>query len=81
MLMEEMDEMVGGNNTNLVLNSIGWMTEQENSITIRPKPASSASLRLTSAQAMRWSVLFVLAVPRDLLGTAKILNVLHSRFF
>ena len=28
MLMEEMDEMVGGNNTNLVLNAIGWMTEQ-----------------------------------------------------
>lgn len=63
MLMEEMDDMVGGNNTDLALNSIGWMAEQEDSITIRPKPASSASLRLTSAQSLRWSVLFVIVIP------------------
>ena len=79
MLMEEMDEMVGGNNTNLVLNSIGWMTEQENSITIRPKPASSASLRLTSAQAMRWSVLFVLAVPAAVMTGGSILCIRRRR--
>lgn len=63
MLNEEMDEMVGGNNKDLVLNAIGWMTEQEDSITIRPKPTSSASLRLTSAQAASWSILFVLFIP------------------
>ncbi|MCH1951076.1 Gldg family protein [Enterocloster sp. OA13] len=79
MLMEEMDEMVGGNNTNLVLNAIGWMTEQENSMTIRPKPTSSASLRLTSAQAMGWSVLFVLAIPAAVMAGGSILCIRRKR--
>lgn len=79
MLMEEMDEMVGGNNTNLVLNAIGWMTEQENSMTIRPKPTSSASLRLTSAQAMGWSVLFVLTIPAAVMAGGSILCIRRKR--
>ena len=79
MLMEEMDEMVGGNNTNLVLNAIGWMTEQEDSMTIRPKPTSSASLRLTSAQAMGWSVLFVLAIPAAVMAGGSALCIRRKR--
>ncbi|MFQ6970161.1 MAG: Gldg family protein [Enterocloster aldenensis] len=79
MLMEEMDEMVGGNNTNLVLNAIGWMTEQEDSMTIRPKPTSSAYLRLTSAQAMGWSVLFVLAIPAAVTAGGSALCIRRKR--
>lgn len=79
MMMEEMDEMVGGNNTNLVLNAIAWMTEQEDSITIRPKPTSSAPLRLTSAQAQGWSVLFVLAIPCAVILAGMIVCVRRKR--
>lgn len=68
LLTDDIDQMVSGNNTNLVLNSIGWMTEQEDSITIRPKSTESTTLRLTSGQAMQWALLFVAVIPLAVLA-------------
>lgn len=67
LLMKEIDEMVGGNNTDLILNTIGWMTEQDNGISIRPKTTASSSLRLSSAQAAVWSVLYAILIPVSIL--------------
>ena len=75
LLAEDFDEMVGGNNTDLVLNAIGWMTEQDNGISIRPKATSSTSLRLTGAQAAGWAVLFVLVIPLIVLAVGIIFFV------
>ncbi len=79
LLAEDFDEMVGGNNTDLVLNAIGWMTEQDNGISIRPKATSSTSLRLTGAQAAGWAVLFVLVIPLIVLAVGIIFFVRRRR--
>lgn len=63
LLTNEMDEMVGGNNTDLILNSLGWMIEQDGGISIRPKMMASQPLRLTSAQAAGWGALFGILIP------------------
>ncbi|MCI8743712.1 MAG: hypothetical protein HFG63_14025, partial [Lachnospiraceae bacterium] len=68
-LMEEIDGMVGGNNRDLVLNTIGWMTGQDQGISIRPRTTSSPVLRLTAAQAARWCILFTAVIPVCILGT------------
>lgn len=78
-LMEEIDEMVGGNNGDLVLNTIGWMTGQDQGIGIRPKTTSSPVLRLTAAQAAWWSILFVAAIPACILGTGIVVCVRRRR--
>ena len=63
LLMDEIDEMVGGNNVDLVLNTIGWMTQQDDGISIRPKTTSSPGLRLTAAQATVWGGIYIIALP------------------
>ena len=62
-LTDEMDEMVGGNNTDLILNSLGWMIQQDAGISIRPKMTAAQPLRLTSAQAAGWGITFILVIP------------------
>ena len=72
---DDIDQMVSGNNTNLVLNSIGWMTEQEDSTTIRPKSTESTTLRLTFGQAMQWTLLFVAVIPLVVLAVGIVVCV------
>lgn len=79
LLSEEFDEMVGGNNTDLVLNAIGWMTEQDNGISIRPKSTASTTLRLTGAQAASWAVLFVFIIPLIVMAVGIIYFVRRRR--
>ena len=75
LLTDDIDQMVSGNNTNLVLNSIGWMTEQEDSTTIRPKSTESTTLRLTFGQAMQWTLLFVAVIPLVVLAVGIVVCV------
>jgi ABC-2 type transport system permease protein len=79
LLLDDIDEMVGGNNTNLVLNAIGWMTGQDNGISIRPKTTASTSLRLTSAQAFQWSMLFCVLIPLTLILFGSIVCIRRNR--
>ena len=78
-LMEEIDGMVGGNNRDLVLNTINWMTGQDQGISIRPKATSAPVLRLTAAQAAWWSILFVAVIPVCILGTGIVVCVERRR--
>lgn len=57
------DEAVAGANTDLVLNSVGWMCEIEESISIRAKTVASDYLSLTSEQTSRWTTVMVGIVP------------------
>lgn len=67
LLTGEIDEMVGGNNTDLILNSLGWMIDQDGGISIRPKLTAALPLRLTASQANSWGLLFVLVIPAAIL--------------
>lgn len=79
LLTDEIDEMVGGNNTDFVLNALGWLNGQAESTTIRPKMASSVPLRLTSTQAMIWGSLFVLGLPVLIIGVGVFISIRRMR--
>ena len=57
------DEAVSGANTDMLLNSMGWMCEIEDSISIRAKTVDNEYLSLTSAQTNRWTVIMVILIP------------------
>ncbi len=60
---ESIDTAVSGANTDLILNSIGWMCEIEDSVSIRAKTVTSEYLSLTSAQTGRWTMVVVGIIP------------------
>ncbi|MDP4108856.1 MAG: ABC transporter, partial [Bacillota bacterium] len=47
----------------LFVNSLGWMCEHKNSISIHPKTLEAKVLTLPTADAARWSLLFVGVIP------------------
>ena len=57
------DEAVSGANTDMILNSMGWMCEIEDSISIRAKTITNEYLSLTSAQTNRLAVIIVILIP------------------
>lgn len=63
MFDDNIDQMVSGANTDLLLNSLGWMCERENSISIHAKSLDSEQLVVSSAAASRWSVILVGVLP------------------
>ncbi len=60
---DSIDTAVSGANTDLILNSIGWMCEIEDSVSIRAKTVTSEYLSLTSAQTSRWTSVVVGIIP------------------
>lgn len=63
MVTDEVDQIVGGSNMDLILNGLAWLTQRENGMTIRAKTISEATLVTTSAQAAIWGSIFVLILP------------------
>jgi ABC-type uncharacterized transport system involved in gliding motility auxiliary subunit len=57
-------------NRDLFMNAVGWLTQQENLISIRPKEPGDSRLTLTNDQARRigWLALFILPVAILALG-------------
>ena len=60
---KEYDAIVNGINTDLVLNSLGWLTENDSSITIRSKQISAAKLAVPSAAVTRIGIVLVGVIP------------------
>ena len=63
LLDESVDRMVSGANSNLFLNALNWMCEQEESISIRAKSMDSGTLTLTSSESTMWSIVMVGLIP------------------
>jgi ABC-type uncharacterized transport system involved in gliding motility auxiliary subunit len=56
-------------NRDLFMNTLGWLTQQENLISIRPKESQDRRLTMTSNQQLRVVLLVLLVVPLLILGT------------
>ena len=56
-------------NRDLFMNTIGWLSQQENLISIRPKDAADRRLTLTAAQQTNIMVLTLLVIPAVILGS------------
>ena len=55
-------------NRDLFLNTVGWISQQENLISIRPKEADDRRITMTSAQQTRVNILSVLIIPACIFG-------------
>ena len=56
-------------NRDLFLNTVGWLSQQENLISIRPKDADDRRITLTSAQQANITWLSLLGIPGFIFGT------------
>ena len=54
---------VSGANQDLFLNALGWMCQQEETISIRAKSLGSSYLTVSSSDASRWSFILIALVP------------------
>jgi ABC-2 type transport system permease protein len=79
MFDDTIDQMVSGANTDLLLNSLGWMCERENSISIRAKSLDSEQLVVSSAAASRWSIILVGVLPLAVILSGVVVVVRRKR--
>ncbi|MBQ4650824.1 MAG: GldG family protein [Firmicutes bacterium] len=59
----QIDSMSAGANGDLAVNSIGWMCDLEESISIRAKDIEYEYLNLTAAETGRWTLIMVAIIP------------------
>lgn len=63
LLDENINQMVSGANYNLVLNSLGWMCDREETVSIRAVSLASEALLVTDLQKTVWSVVLCGILP------------------
>jgi len=60
---EVADSLVSGTNTDLLLNSFNWLSEQDSGLTIRPRSLNSGYLTLSSLEANTWQTVTAIVLP------------------
>jgi len=79
MLDSNVDAAVSGANSNLFMNILNWMSDQEESISIRAKSMDEASLTLTAAESSRWSIIMIGVIPAVLIAAGLIIYIRRKR--
>jgi ABC-2 type transport system permease protein len=67
-LDSSVNQMVSGANYDLLLNSLGWMTERQNSISIRSKSLMSEKITVPAGDASMWSIAITVLLPLAVIG-------------
>lgn len=65
---DNMDQVVGGANSDFVLNTINWGVDNEEGITLHAKMLGSEQLLVPQAAGSLWSSLFCIVLPLGMLG-------------
>lgn len=68
MLEDNVNNMVSGGNSDLFINSLNWMCEQEEAISIRSKSMDNQTLTVPTAQNSFWSTIMIGIIPAALLA-------------
>jgi ABC-2 type transport system permease protein len=63
MLDASVNELVAGSNMDLFINSLNWMCEREENISIRPKVITREYLTINAAASSGWSIVLVGVIP------------------
>ncbi|MBQ0059494.1 MAG: GldG family protein [Lachnospiraceae bacterium] len=77
-LVKEVDEAVSGGNSDIFLNSLGWMCERDNGISIRAKSLAMDYLTIDGASASRFSIITIGVLPA-LIIVAGIVVIIRRR--
>ena len=67
-LQDKVNEMVGGSNQDLFLNSLNWMCERENNISIHAKSLDQQYLTVPDGTATFWSAILAVILPLGIIG-------------
>ena len=79
LLEESVDAMVSGANSDLFLNSLDWMCDQAETISIRAKSLDEAGLTLTQAQSSFWSIVLLGVIPGAVLVLGLVIVMRRKR--
>ena len=79
LLTDTVNAMVSGANSDLFMNSLDWMCEQEETISIRSKSLDTTGLTLTSAQSGFWSAVLIGAIPAALVIAGIVIVIRRKR--
>lgn len=79
LLTDSVNAMVSGANSDLFMNSLDWMCDQAETISIRAKSLDEAGLTLTQAQSSFWSIVMIGIIPGALLIVGMIIVVRRKR--
>ena len=63
LLVDQFDQLSRGANSELIINSINWLNDAQEQITIRPKPITTSQLSMTYMQQLILSGVFVIVLP------------------
>ena len=63
LLSDSVNAMVSGGNSDLFMNSVNWMCDQVETISIRAKSLDETGLTLTQAQSSFWSIVLLGVIP------------------
>jgi len=69
MILDQADDIVSGSNTDLVVNTLGWMCNQENSINVRAKSTVTPYLTVSTALKNIMGAVITVILPAAALAT------------
>lgn len=79
LLEAQLDRMVSGANSNLFMNALNWMCDQQESISIRAKSLDSTGLTVTGAQSSFWSTAMIGLIPIAFVAAGIMIYVRRKR--
>ena len=78
-LNSNVDQVVSGANSDLYLNALNWMGDQEESISIRAKSMDSETLTVPAASSTLWSAIMIGGIPAVLAAMGIIIWIRRKR--
>ncbi len=79
LLTESIDAMVSGANSDLFMNSLNWMCDRAETISIRAKSLDESGLTLTQAQSSFWSIVLLGVIPGVVIVTGIVVVMRRKR--
>lgn len=73
------DSIVSGANTGFLLNSLGWLTGKDSSVTIRSEAITNDYLTLTAGASTAWSIVFIAVLPLAVLAAGIVVYVIRRK--
>ena len=79
LLTDNVNAMVSGANSDLFMNSVEWMCDQEETISIRSRSLDQEGLTLTGAKSSFWSAVMIGFIPGAVLVIGLVIVVRRKR--
>ncbi len=79
MLESRTDSMVSYANSNLFVNAVNWMCDQEESISIRAKSLDYDTLTVSSSESSFWNIILIGVIPMSVIALGVIVCVRRKR--